>query len=122
MNNPVNFKIAKLLKEKGFDSVMKEHYTETKLIISDIISKYNWNKFTDMSGNSNYYSAPTIADVIIWLHNKYGIWISVDRHYDKFISKNDGVLITFYGKRKSYFDTPTKAYETAIEYCLTKII
>ncbi len=62
-----------------------------------------------------------IMQVIMWLYETHEIWISVDRHFDKFISKNNGVLITFYGNRKSYFDTPTEAYEAAIEYCLTKI-
>ena len=63
-----------------------------------------------------------IMQVIMWLYEKYDIWISVDRHFDKFISKKDGVLITFYGNRKSYFDTPKEAYSSAIQYVLNKII
>jgi hypothetical protein len=134
MNNPVSFEISKLLKEKGFDEPCSHAYKEVESPILYVHQdkKYN-NSFKKEWQNTvrknshmdnaviNRYSAPTIAEVIMWLYETHEIWISVDRHFDKFISKNNGVLITFYGNRKSYFDTPTEAYEAAIEYCLTKI-
>lgn len=134
MNNPVSFEISKLLKEKGFDEPCSHAYKEVESPILYVHQdkKYN-NSFKKEWQNTvrknshmdnaviNRYSAPTIAEVVCWIYSKYNIWISVDRHFDKFISKNNGVLITFYGNRKSYFDTPTEAYEAAIEYCLTKI-
>lgn len=134
MNNPVSFEISKLLKEKGFDEPCSHAYKEVESPILYVHQdkKYN-NSFKKEWQNTvrknshmdnaviNRYSAPTIAKVIMWLYETHEIWISVDRHFDKFISKNNGVLITFYGNRKSYFDTPTEAYEAAIEYCLTKI-
>lgn len=134
MNNPVSFEISKLLKEKGFDEPCSHAYKEVEspILYMHQDKKYN-NSFKKEWQNTvrknshmdnaviNRYSAPTIAEVIMWLYETHEIWISVDRHFDKFISKNNGVLITFYGNRKSYFDTPTEAYEAAIEYCLTKI-
>ena len=122
MNNPVSFKIAKLLKEKGLKlNFCKEVYYENPNIEKEFIRIemiHDWELIED----KEWYSAPTIAEVIMWLYEKHGIWISVDRHFDKFISKNDDILINFDGNRRFYFDTPTEAYSSAIEYCLTKLI
>lgn len=142
MNNPVSFEISKLLKEKGFDEPTNRYYENALTSrkdpeTNDFKGSFGWRKdetnlqsgyfknnydMADLSSKNWYMcSAPTIAEVIMWLYETHEIWISVDRHFDKFISKNNGVLITFYGNRKSYFDTPTEAYSSAIEYCLTKI-
>lgn len=96
--------IFKQLSKKGY-----KHYYEGTVEELDSMDKDNQHLHSE------------IMQVVMWLYEKHEIWISVDRHFDKFISKNNGVLITFYGNRKSYFDTPTEAYEAAIEYCLTKI-
>ena len=50
MNKEVNFEIAKLLKEKGFR------------LLPDFKSSY-----------------PTIAEVVMWLYEKHGVWISVQK-------------------------------------------
>lgn len=96
--------IFKQLSKKGY-----KHYYEGTVEELDSMDKDNQHLHSE------------IMQVVMWLYEKHEIWISVERHFDKFISKNNGVLITFYGNRKSYFDTPTEAYEAAIEYCLTKI-
>lgn len=130
MNTPVNFEIAKLLKEKGFDGIMKEHYTKGRLVISDIVNKRNWNTFTDISGdNISYQSAPTIAEVVMWLYEKHGIWIVIIPYNDEELSQtlwenkiihiadnyNDCSDYTFY-------HSPTEAYEAAIIYTLKNLI
>ena len=69
MNTPVSFELAKLLKEKGFDGNyfhywnMVNHSGEWKVDTSI------W-EYTD-----NYIEAPTIAEVVMWLYEKHGIWI-----------------------------------------------
>lgn len=95
MNTPVNFELAKLLKEKGYR------------ILPDFKSSY-----------------PTIAEVVMWLYEKHGIWISVD--WTVFFKEK----VWFYSirqknqssKLKRLFNSPTEAYEAAITYTLTKLI
>lgn len=110
MNTPVNFTTAKLLKEKGYR------------ILPEFESSY-----------------PTIAEVIMWLYEKHGIWIYAypvqplvfnDENYpktvwvvkclsmnqimfEKFIDTNNGLAI-------NHHNSPTEAYEAAIEYVLMK--
>jgi hypothetical protein len=93
MNTPVNFEIAKLLKEKGFDE--------------------QWNI---------YMHTPTIAEVVMWLYEKHGIWIApkkamgMNKWFPQ-IYKGDDLIIS-----EIITNSPTEAYEAAIEHCLTNII
>jgi len=125
MITPVSLEIAKLLKEKGFDKVMKYHYPNLSIEKQEICLATNWNKFTDMSGNSQYYSAPTISEVIMWLYEKQGIWIEVQcpdmptelwsfniHRFQKYGGYGDG----------GDFNSPTEAYQAAIEYTLNNLI
>lgn len=84
MNKEVNFELAKLLKEKEIyipafhyyeNEVLKEPYlengsstdTEFRVELSDLKEYFNeWSK---------KISAPTIAEVVMWLYEKHGIWI-----------------------------------------------
>ena len=113
MNTPVNFEIAKLLKEKGFDKRCLHlwHYNG-----SDCISMPNKN-------SENFgYSAPTIAQVVMWLYEKHGIWIApkkamgMNKWFPQ-IYKGDDLIIS-----EIITNSPTEAYEAAIEHCLTNII
>ena len=97
--------IFKELTKKGY-----KHYYEGTIEELDIMNKNNPNLHSE------------IMQVMMWLYETHEIWISVDRHFDKFISKNDDILISFDGDRRYYFDTPTEAYSSAIEYVLNKII
>lgn len=91
MNKEVNFEIAKLLKEKGF------------ILLPDFKSSY-----------------PTIAEVVMWFYEKHGIWISVQKYWDKgeflgweaLIYFSDGIHIT------KTVNSPTEAYEVAIKHTL----
>ena len=134
MNKPVKFSTAKLLKEKGFkEPVVKCYATFKENIV--IHSIYNSEIPEDMNGtrheiipnvypNPPYYSAPTIAQVIMWLYDKYGIWIGVQKDWDDgeclgfeaIIDGNDGITTT------KTVNSPTEAYEAAILYCLTNLI
>jgi hypothetical protein len=130
MNKLVKFKLAKLLKEKGFNRPVSKCYN-TYGKINMLISVYNCEFPEDMNGerhkitpnvyaNPPYYSAPTIAEVVMWLYEEFGIWISVLQH-----TKNgkgiyfESVVnsMTFSG-----YDTPKEAYESAIEYTLNNLI
>jgi hypothetical protein len=134
MNTPISFEIAQLLKEKGFDIPTFYYYENEKLIepylengsstdtefrvdLSDLKEHFNnWSKKV---------SAPTITEVIMWLYEKYGIWIEVylddDTTFGYLISKvtNEG-RVDFPLQRG--FSSPTGAYETAIKCTLENLI
>ena len=70
-------------------------------------------------------SAPTIAEVVMWVYEKHGIWINVERHEPKslfnwVIIYQDDVAVK--ESRGNGYKSPTEAYEAAIEYCLTNLI
>jgi hypothetical protein len=92
MNTPVSFPLAKVLKEKGFR------------ILPAFKSSY-----------------PTISDVVMWLYEKHGIWISVDPDNDIdtwFYTISHGTSTTVFGN----YSGPIEAYEGAIEHVLTHLI
>ena len=65
---------------------------------------------------------PTISDVVMWLYEKHGIWVYVD-----FYNENRwfGVFRNKEGVKTELFDvfnSPTEAYEAAIEYTLKNLI
>ena len=125
MNTPVSFEGAKLLREKTLqayvyrgiehqDSSYKGWLTKDKLLC-DI-------------------SAPTIAEVVMWLYEKHGIWISVYT-MDKWLPNgNDKEQLFDYSlkqmkrglidipKKPEEFNSPREAYEVAISYTLKNLI
>ena len=126
MNKEVNFEIAKLLKDKEF--MDKNMYGEVRLSqpkfydnngvihnIKDAFEKTELNL-------RECYNAPTIAEVLMWLYEKHGIWIYIKQGYKwewyietvanhPELKYNDGLE-----------DSPTEAYEEAIIYTLENLI
>ena len=99
MTTQISFKLAKLLKEKDypFEFITIGELKEVPLNI------------------------PTIAEVIMWLHEKYRVWISVDPENDTdtwFHTISHNKSGTVFGD----YNSPTEAYEAAIEYCLRNLI
>ena len=132
MNTPVSFEIAKLLKEKGFKPIKlfgyisKFYNPNTKRLLA-----YGRTGRTDLS---KAYFAPTIAEVVMWLYENHGVWISVYT-MDKWLSNgNDKEQLFDYSlkqmklglvdisKKPEEFNSPTEAYEAAIEYTLNNLI
>lgn len=129
MIKQVNFETAKLLREKGFDEPTIYAYKTdgTKINFNfqgGIRANVDYNSFRQNHKNP-LASAPTIAEVIMWLYEKHGPYIAVD-----FNPENE---LFFYSIRRkdcryrlndnvSYFNSPTEAYEKAIEYCLINLI
>lgn len=140
MNKPIKHSLAKLLKEKGYN---KHGYLQDVWLGN----KYEWkgkgkNKKSveiPVFGLGSSSVLPTISDVVMWLYEKHGIWIAVDwmtrtkpyksgfysnlrgttkpLNQDNFISINNT-------KSPGYevFNSPTEAYEAAIEYTLKNLI
>jgi hypothetical protein len=102
MNTPVSFEIAKLLKEKGypFEFITVGELKEVPLNI------------------------PTIAEVVMWLYKKHGIWIGVQPNQPYL--DDDWCFAIFKDLKNNNslegYNSPTEAYEAAIKYCLTNLI
>ncbi len=127
MNTPVSFEIAKLLKDKGFnEKSFGKYYT---------LNGKDWN-FAEINdyfrlddeisiGGKFSLLAPTISEVVMWIFEKHGIWISIDRYIDPEQSPDYryGSCIYYidhyYGSNN---ENPTDAYLSAIEYTLKNLI
>lgn len=73
MNTQVSFKIAKLLKEKGFDSKVRGIYC-----IKAITPFREGRSYLSGYGiDENFIYAPTIAEVVMWLYKKHSLWIII---------------------------------------------
>ena len=115
MTQPVSFKIAKLLKEKGFDQKA-----------TDVGYKLNGDKCFDYAIdriNRNGIAAPTIAEVVMWIYENHGIWITVtsksQESWQCHMTKKGDFLGNCYLED---FYTPTEAYKAGIEYTLNNLI
>ena len=145
MNTPISFETAKLLKEKGFGLSDEDYIQLPQFYEQDgtyieydvhIGKKYNphrthlgadtiedFEAHLTMIDNSldDIYLAPTIAEVVIWLYKKHEIWISVDITGDLtmfwYTIKGKGIWYT-----GSNVNSPTEAYEAAIEYTLKELL
>lgn len=145
MDTPVSFELAKLLKEKGFDLGVINYYSGLNLYIDKFRFNYNDKTIGDSfmhKRNGGCYSAPTIAEVVMWLYEKHGIWIEVsklDGYQNLFFYTitgsngfNHGAKITVIewdddkcdemGYNNKYKHSPTEAYEAAITYCLNNLL
>lgn len=135
MTTPVNIEIAKLLKEKGFDE-------ECRLCVEDGDERplpFNCGNTIHRNSLHSYYSAPTIAEVVMWLYKKHGIWINPIPRLSSWIftiqevrtSNNESLIgIDFYESNTylkskgvpTIMNSPTEAYLGAIEYTLNNLI
>jgi hypothetical protein len=134
MNTPVSFELAKLLKEKGFDIPCKEGWVNyLQLFTGETRMPDNEsNLVIDRLGNSHLIERPTIAEVCMWLYEKHGIWIKVNWYN----VKNNNIFWSYtiekilqYPEPIDYTpqntinsNSPTEAYEAAIEYTLNNLI
>lgn len=138
MNTSVNFEIAKLLKEKGFDVKTTGSYVDTTPFSE------NENDFVEYFFEQNHnekehrVSAPTIAEVVMWLYEKHDIYINVipdlsSRHNlidRKFYvsmfkySMNINVQVEILKEDKNilYFNKLENAYEFGILHALKNLI
>jgi hypothetical protein len=117
MNTPVEFSIAKLLKEKGFNKSVRLCYD------GHGSSPLPFNGGNDLYKNDlEYESAPTIAEVVMWLYEKYGIWIYVYEYKDHAADVNDDYVFRSNHTKNLDFKLPLEAYQSAIISTLKNLI
>lgn len=130
MVQEVKYEIAKLLKEKGFDLPTKGFYYSEEFKTEDI-------RITDsMNHNSHVskFSAPTIAQVIMWLCEKQIDLCHIVNYKNNVRKyrmgivyiKNNVIESTFIKDENTLdfleFDSLTEAYSSAITHVLTNLI
>jgi hypothetical protein len=109
MNTLISFEIAKLLKEKGypFEFITVGELKEVPLNI------------------------PTIVEVVMWLYEKHGIWINgglyshlgnVSKFQFTIESQKSRSTNSMVQLNINPFNSPTEAYEAAIEYTLKNLL
>jgi hypothetical protein len=115
MNTPVSFELAKLLKEKGINIPSNRGLG---------VAIYEDGKITSTClYDGTVIHAPTIAEVVMWLYEKHGIWITVtsisQESWQCHMTKKGDSLGKCYLED---FYNPTEAYEAAILYTLNNLI
>lgn len=138
MNTPVSFEIAKLLKDKEFDENCYRTYNHLGTISpfpllenmggEPILNPLDY-KWKNSLIHPSVITAPTIAEVVMWLYEKRGIWIGVQptsvvgKFQFRIYYNNKGVMNQDWNNTMSIeYNSPTEAYSAAIEYCLTNLI
>jgi hypothetical protein len=125
MIKPVNLPIAKLLKEKGFDELVNNYTSERDgNYFSNEKQTISYKNYNEIGGS---YSRPTIAQVVMWLNEKHGIWVVVNidiqnRWYFELFNLKDKRNAEILIDDEYWFNLPTEAYEAAIDYVLTNLI
>jgi hypothetical protein len=140
MNTPVSFEIAKLLKEKEFNENCSDYYTQTGNLNSDgwgdiiyeqgfgsgepdRMLRFNYSDF-NKNQKETCFLCPTIAEVVMWLYEKHEYWCYVytnGKIWHPCIQHKFGDMAVLSGKIGES-NSPTEAYEAAIEYTLNNLI
>lgn len=121
MNTSVNSEIAKLLKEKGFDEQSLTIYQDGEILF--LKSTISNSQFL----TSRNYTAPTISEVVMWLYEKHGIWVTVrinasDKTFQYSIHNVNTMKGSLDNIECAGFILPTEAYTAAIKYTLENLI
>ena len=130
-----SFKVAELLKEKGFDEPCRTYYQDGEFVNTVCTQYYQWNSKSPFG----HISAPTLQMAMKWLREAHQLHISVDINpiYGK--TKNEkgrstcGLLYWHYmasgewlnEKRdpfKKAFVVSAKSYEEAVEAALKYVL
>ena len=122
LSKEVSFELAKLLFEKNYDE-------NTKFGYNGVYEPHHLNliEFGSLQRNSELikgvYSAPTIAEVIDWIFDKYRI--SIYYNYDHFSRKFIPRAFTTLKHNEISLNSvksPLQAYEEAIKYILENLV
>ncbi len=110
MNTPVSFEIKQLLYYRGWRYEIG--IDETGYRVEHSLAEQRWNE-----GDLTYVDI-TIAEIVMWLYEKHGIWIEVRKSYlSDFVPVIKGPRVEL-----DTCKSPTEAYEAGIEYTLNNLI
>lgn len=111
------------------DTVGMDYGSDYIVEFSELINNWNDSFLMKKNGdrcfgcnkNQGYFetfSAPTIAEVIMWIYEKHGIWIWVESSMTAFTDNKSHSSYNSLGQ----FNSPREAYLSAIEYTLKNLI
>lgn len=112
MNTTVDLETKQLLCNKGW---RYELDTEDQKV-TNLLAEQRWNE-----GDLSYVDI-IIAEVVMWLYEKYGIWCDVG------CSSNESFYLMVTNKKGDIqfndkcFSSPTEAYESAIKFILNNLL
>ena len=129
MNTTVSSSLAKLLNGKGFVCTKSDMFWKDGFCYEK--KDYHPSTYQDKD------NAATISDVVIWIHENHGIWISVDcdcygdlwyaklsvaskKNWDNIDLRHK--IISSYRKFPNEHKSATEAYESAFKYTLNNLI
>lgn len=111
MNTPVSFSLARLLKDKNIHILSAKSMYASNGELTDAVYDFD-----------DWCFAPNISDVVMWIYNKNGIWISPYQYRDHAADANDEFVFRTHQTGRQEFKSPSEAYEAAIKYvCEYKI-
>lgn len=128
----VTFKIAKLLKDKGFNWRVFNFYTNIGTFsehIGSVYTLYNYN-FQEDGHFDQCCSAPTQQMACDWVEQTYGFFIEISRsidlngnyHYFYMILDKGCKYASSYDIKDNDYLSKYDAVDAALEYILTKLI
>lgn len=135
MNTIVDFEIGKLLKERGYNEPHNKVYNT----LGELWDSHYPTMTNDDVDSGACCTAPIIAEVVMWLYEKYGVWVEVNLlpNIDKFSfiakpinfkkPKEFDSYVEYYKAvskfiSKERFNLPTEAYFEAIKYTLNNLV
>ena len=119
----VSFETARLLKEKGFDIYVSSFY-DVDGEFSRKEADWNWNI-------GSRYSAPTLQMAAKWLREVHKLFIFIStwlmhensvQYYFEIREIKTSDFETLYDYTSEELNSPEKATEVAIKYCLENLI
>lgn len=116
MNTQVSFEIKQLLYDKGWRYELG--VDETGYRVEHSLAEQRWNE-----GDLTYVDI-TIVEVVMWLYEKHEYWCYVytnGKIWHPCIQHKFGDMAVLSGKIGES-NSPTEAYEAAIEYTLKNLI
>ena len=118
MTTLLNAELSRLCADKGYKrpkGYSQPYYNHLGILNGDVTELVKAQINEEDTTPFQTIAAPTIAEVIMWLYEKHGIWISVIHQHNKFFWK-------FGSYQTQEFNSPTEAYEAAIDYTLNNLI
>ena len=131
IETPVSLRIARMLKQAGFDYYTSLYYyvpvNEDKAEVSfyEEIPFANWNNAND--ADNEYVSAPTLELVKKWLRDTKGIDIVVkpfSSNSTKDVGWNRAYMVEYYLDNGSFdgYSDAYESYDAALEYAIEDVL
>jgi len=116
MNTLINPETKQLLFDKGWRYELSESYDPELggTRVNHSLGEQRWNE-----GKNLTYVDITIAEVVMWLYEKHGVWIKAEPTIK---DKWEAFVYQVGWKYVNTVNSPTEAYEAAIEYTLNNLI